>query len=74
MITLHECITVTLSYRKLCARWVPNMLKEEQKKKRMDFAIDLFTRYTETDNEFLNLRIITGDETWVYHHTPESKQ
>ncbi|GFU78089.1 uncharacterized protein TNCV_1316191 [Trichonephila clavipes] len=73
MTTLYEAVTVKLGYRKLCARWVPKMLTEEHKKKRMGFALDFLTRYAEVGDEFLD-HIVTGDETWVYHHTPESKQ
>ncbi|GFU14274.1 uncharacterized protein TNCV_3579411 [Trichonephila clavipes] len=35
MTTLYEVVTVKLRYRKLCACWVPKMLTEEHKKKRM---------------------------------------
>ncbi|CAL1261915.1 unnamed protein product [Larinioides sclopetarius] len=73
MTTLYEALTVKLGYRKLCARWVPKMLTEEHKMKRMGFALDFLTRYAEAGDEFLDL-IVTGDETWVYHHTHESKQ
>ncbi|GFW50358.1 uncharacterized protein TNCV_2886641 [Trichonephila clavipes] len=73
MTTLYEAVTVKLGYQKLCARWVPKMLTEEHKKKRMGFALDFLTRYAEVGDEFLD-HIVTGDETWVYHHTPESKQ
>ncbi|GBL89859.1 hypothetical protein AVEN_179628-1 [Araneus ventricosus] len=59
MTTLHECVTVTLGYHKLCARWVPKMLTEERKKKRMGFALDFLTRYAEIDDEFLN-HIVTS--------------
>ncbi|GBO28787.1 hypothetical protein AVEN_271398-1, partial [Araneus ventricosus] len=44
MKTLHECVTVTLGYRKLCARWVPKMLTEEQKKEKDG----ILTRLTHT--------------------------
>ncbi|GBN11667.1 hypothetical protein AVEN_102866-1 [Araneus ventricosus] len=40
MTTLHECVTVTLGYHKLCTRWVPKMLTEEHKKKRMGFTLN----------------------------------
>jgi len=30
-------------------------------------------RYAQEGDEFLD-SIVTGDETWVFHHTPESKQ
>ncbi|GFQ98509.1 histone-lysine N-methyltransferase SETMAR [Trichonephila clavata] len=73
MTTLYEVVTVRLGYRKLCARWVPKMLTEENKKKRMGFALDFLTRYAEGGDQFLD-HIVTGDEAWVYHHTPESKQ
>ncbi|GFV95630.1 histone-lysine N-methyltransferase SETMAR [Trichonephila clavipes] len=73
MITLYEVVTVKLGYRKLCARWVPKLLTEGHKKKRMGFALDFLTRYAEAGDEFLD-HIVTGEETWVYHHTPESKQ
>ncbi|GFX33390.1 uncharacterized protein TNCV_812521 [Trichonephila clavipes] len=47
MKTLYEVVTVKLGYRKLCARWVPKLLTEEHKKKRMGFALDFLTRYAE---------------------------
>ncbi|GFR27778.1 HTH_48 domain-containing protein [Trichonephila clavata] len=73
MTTLYEVVTVKLGYMKLCAPWVPKMLTEEHKKKRMGFALDFLTRYAEAGDDFLD-HIVTGDETWVYQHTPESKQ
>ncbi|GFX64754.1 uncharacterized protein TNCV_4682291 [Trichonephila clavipes] len=71
--TLYEVVTAKLEYRKLCARWVPKMLTEDHKKKRMGFALGFLARYAEAGDEFLD-HIETGDEMWVYHHTPESKQ
>ncbi|GFR05332.1 uncharacterized protein TNCT_255141 [Trichonephila clavata] len=73
MTTLYELVTVKLGYRKLCARWVPKMLTEEHKKKRMGSALDFLARYAEAGEKILH-NIVTDDETWVYHHTPESKQ
>jgi oligoribonuclease (3'-5' exoribonuclease) len=61
-----------LDYNKLCARWAPKLLTENYKKNRMGAALTFVTRYTEGD-EFLD-SIVTGDETWVFHHIPESKQ
>ncbi|GFR17380.1 uncharacterized protein TNCT_164151 [Trichonephila clavata] len=73
MITLYEVVTVKLGYRKLCARWVPKILTEEHKKKRLGFALNFLTRYAEASDEFLD-HIVTCNETWVYHHRPESTQ
>jgi len=57
----------------VCARWVPRMLDEKMKQcrcevssknlKLMKFEWDLFVD-----------RIVTGDETWIHHYDPESKQ
>jgi hypothetical protein len=39
----------------------------------MGSALKFLTRYAEEGNEFLD-SIVTGDETWGFHHAPESKQ
>jgi len=72
-ITIHEAVTEKLGYRRLCARWVPKTLTDDHKTKRMGSALKLLTRYAQEGDEFLD-SIVTGDETWGFHHTPESKQ
>jgi len=37
------------------------------------FRTEVFMRYAQEGDEFLD-SIVTGDETWGFHHTPESKQ
>ena len=54
-------------------RWVPKMLKDGHKTKRMGSALNVLTRYAQEGDDFLD-SIATGDEIWVFHHTPESKQ
>jgi hypothetical protein len=49
------------------------MLTADHKTKRKGSALKLLTRYAQEGGEFLD-SIVTGDETWVFHHTPESKQ
>jgi len=71
--TIHEVVTEKLGYRKLFARWVPKILTDDHKTKRMGSALKFLTRYAQEGDEFLD-SIATGDETWVFHHTPESKQ
>jgi hypothetical protein len=39
----------------------------------MGSALKFPTRYAQEGDEFLDSNV-TGDETWVFHHTPESKQ
>ncbi|GFV60698.1 uncharacterized protein TNCV_4180341 [Trichonephila clavipes] len=48
------------------------LLTEEHKLKRMACALDFLDRYHKEGAQFLE-RIVTGDETWVSHITPESK-
>ena len=62
-----------LDFRKSCSCWVPKMLSEERKKKRAASALTFVTRYSEQGDGFLS-QIVTGDQTWVSHLTPESKQ
>lgn len=59
---LHEIVTKKLGYHKFCARWVPKLLTDDHKTKRMSAAIDFLSRYAFEGEEFLN-RIVTGDET-----------
>ena len=57
----HRVIQRELNFRKVCARWVPKQLTEEDKRKRVEICQTLFDRYNnESKVEFLN-RIVTGD-------------
>ena len=49
------------------------MLTDDHKMKRMGLTLKFLTRYTQEGDEFLD-SIVTGDETWGFHHTSESKQ
>jgi histone-lysine N-methyltransferase SETMAR len=60
--TIHEAATEKLGYRKLCARWVPKMLMDDYKTKRMGSALKFLTRYAQEGDEFLD-STVTGDET-----------
>jgi histone-lysine N-methyltransferase SETMAR len=62
-----------LGYRKICARWVPKMLTQENKKIRVECSQKLLNRYHQEGEQFL-LKIVTGDETWVHHYDPEEKR
>ncbi|PNF35235.1 hypothetical protein B7P43_G06871 [Cryptotermes secundus] len=71
---LHEIVTEHLLFRKLCATWwVPKQLTPEHKTKCMESALTFLQQYHDDGDEFLD-RIITGDETWIAHITPETKQ
>jgi len=44
--TIHEAVTEKLGYRKLCTRWVPKMLTDNHKTKRMGSALKFLTLRT----------------------------
>ena len=71
--TIHEAVTEKLGDRKLCVLWTPKMLTDDHKTKRMGYALKFLRRYAQERYDFLN-SIVIGDETWVFHHTPESKR
>ena len=66
---IHEC----LRYRMVSCRWIPKQLDDVKKGKRMIASLNNLQRYAEEGDNFLD-RIVTGDETWILHYTPESKQ
>jgi hypothetical protein len=51
----------------------PRTLAPLQKQCRVQFSVENFGFY-EVDRETLLSRIITGDETWIHHWDPETKQ
>lgn len=71
--SLYKIVTSELGYRKLCARWVPKMLSEDHKMRRMASALNFLTRYNDEADIFLK-SIVTGDETWVLYDNPETKE
>ncbi|UYV80845.1 K02A2.6-like [Cordylochernes scorpioides] len=62
-----------LKFRKVCARWVPRLLSENHKQQRME-AARAFLEMHRRDGDQLFSRIVTGDESWVHHSTPETKR
>ncbi|KAJ4438725.1 hypothetical protein ANN_14672 [Periplaneta americana] len=54
-------------------QWVPRLLTEEQKLPSPQVSERHSARFADEDDAVFN-RIITCDETWVHHYTPESKQ
>ena len=71
--TIHEAVTEKLGYRKLCSRWVAKILTDDHKTNQMGSALKFLMRYAQEGDEFL-VSIVTRDETWAFHHTPESRQ
>jgi len=62
----------SLGYRKVCARWIPQLLTEDHKGQRKATTSELLQRYQHEGDDFL-LRIVTGDESWFHHFEHEMK-
>ena len=43
--TLRKIISENVKFRKLCVRWVSRLLTEENKLKKMSYALDFLDRY-----------------------------
>ena len=61
-----------LGLLKICARWVPHLLTDEQKQSRVRLAWQVIEKYDKCDPHRLE-EIVTGDETGIYHFQPNSK-
>ena len=61
-----------LGLRKICTRWVPHLLSDEQKQSRVRLASQDIEKYDKCDPRRFE-EIVTGDETWIYHFQPDSK-
>ena len=66
---LHEHLAMS----KVSASWVPRMLTPEMKGNRMRCSEENLELMNQ-DWENFKQRFVTGDETWIHHYDPESKQ
>lgn len=71
--TIHTIMHDHLNLSKVSARWVPRMLTAPQKQVRVECCKEFLELCGENSSNILD-RIVTGDETWVHHYDPESKQ
>ena len=61
-------ITEDLRMRKICAKMIPRLLNEEQKKRRVQVCQDILEQL-ETEHN-LHKRVVTGDESWIFQYDP----
>ncbi len=66
---LHEHLGMT----KICARWVPQLLTNENKKTCREICLSFINKFDQGPEDLMQW-IITGDETWLYKPDPETKQ
>ena len=56
----------------MCAKFIPKLLRAEQKDIRSEIAQDNLEMVS--DDEDVLKKVIAGDESWVYGYDPETKQ
>ncbi|GFT13714.1 histone-lysine N-methyltransferase SETMAR [Trichonephila clavipes] len=61
-----------IGMKKMSARWVSHLLTLDQKHVRMNISNVLLAQFRCNKSEFWR-RLITADETWIHHNTPETK-
>jgi len=66
---IHE----DLDMRKLSAKWVPKCLNEDQKRQQCQKS-EKYSEFFRRDTSDFLLRLVTMNETWLYHYDSETKQ
>ena len=61
-----------LDLRKVCARWLPHLLTEEQKTQRLKCARELLKTYKGCNSRVIS-NFLTGDETWMHMFVPQRR-
>ncbi|UYV64900.1 hypothetical protein LAZ67_3002334 [Cordylochernes scorpioides] len=69
---VHGIVTEDLQIRKVCAKLVPKVLTQDQKKLRVLRCQELLD-LIQNEPDFLN-SVVTGDESWMFEYDPESKR
>ena len=69
--TVHTIIRKELKIQKICVRFVPRVLREDQKERRQDSRemVELIN----SDPALLDA-LVTCDESWIYCYDPETKR
>jgi hypothetical protein len=70
--TIQHIFVDNLNMRRISTRFVSRLLSDDQKAHRVSVCGELMQQAKDNPNFMSN--IITGEETWVYGHDPETKQ
>ena len=69
--TVHTIIREELKMRKICIKFVPRVLSEDQKERRHDSRV--MVKLMNSDPAVLNA-LVTCDESWINYYDPETKR
>lgn len=72
MSQVQKILHLHLKVRKLCTRWIPHDLSEDQKRLRVKWCRKMIKKF-DGGQSMAVYNIVTGDETWVYCFEPERK-
>ena len=70
--SVQSILKKRLDLRKVCARWVPHLLTEEQKTQRLKCPRELLKTYKGYNSRVIS-NLLTCDETWVYMFEPQRR-
>ena len=70
--TVHTIICKELKMRKICAKYVPRVLREDQKERRCPDSREV-VELINSDPAVLDA-LVTCDETWIYCYDPETNR
>ena len=70
--TVHTIIHEELKMRKICARFVPRVLREDQKERRCHDSREM-VEMINSDPAVLDA-LVTFEESWIYCYDPETKR
>ena len=70
--TVHTIIREELKMRKVCAKYVPSVLREDQKERRCHDSREM-VELINSDSAVLDA-LVTCDESWIYCYDPETKR
>ena len=70
--TVHTIIREELKMRKICAKFVPRVLREDQKERRCHDSREM-VELINSDPAVLDAQL-TCDESWIYCYDPETKR
>ena len=70
--TVHTIICEELKMRKICAKFVPRVLREDQKERRFHDSREM-VELINSDPVVLDA-LVTCDESWIYCYDPETKR
>jgi len=60
--------------QKLSAKWAPKCLKADKKRQRCQSSEQIWNFFGATHMISCLARLVTMNETWLYHYDPEIKQ